>query len=878
MPELWTRRLWLRLQSLFRRERTAQRLDDELQFHLEQQIAENIAAGMSREKAHHAAMRLFGNSTLVKEDARRTWGWMWLEQFAQDVRFGARSLRKSPGFAAVAILTLALGIGANTAIFTVVNAVLLRPLPYPDANRLAVIWSGLGSVNRAVASTYELYQIRQRTKEFDQIGGIWVTNGALPGEGEPEQVKVGLVTSNFLPILCSRPAIGRFFNAEDEAPNAPWTIVISHGVWERRFGADPSIVGKSIRYGNASAVVIGVMPQDFRIMFPDSVPSNVDVFYSVPVDGSDPSGPGWLHLVGHLRPGSTFAQAQAEADTIATQIHAWDGNLNISGLRLSVIPLQADDVREVRSTLLLLFGGVGFVLLIACANVANLLMARATHRVRETTVRSSLGASRGRLVRQLLSENLLLACLGAAVALAVGWLAVRVILANRPPAMVNFNQINLDFTVLTFTFAVAILTSALFGLAPVFSAGRVDLAQTLKEGGRSALSARRRWTGLLVSAEVALGFVLLAGTGLLMRTFVNILRVDPGFRAENILTFQIPTPKYAMLHELQRNIVALPGVRSVSAVSHLPLVDAANWYANYWKEGASEEEQHTVMADHRSILPGYFNTVGATMLEGRDFTDTDDLEHQHVAIIDDVLARELWPNEDALGKKLNVSDTPKGPYQFERDWAVVVGVVRHIQCHSLTVIVRPQIYLPFQLAPRPVSIVVRTAGIVPNLAATARAQVHLLNKDMPVSQVAPLTDYVVRARSQSRFASLLAASLAVISLLLACIGIYGVLSYSVAQRTSEIGVRMAMGARRSSVLRMVLRQGFASTALGLAGGFLLSLIVMPLLAGLLFGVTPRDPMNYILISALVIGVSVLASFFPARRATEIDPIVALRHE
>ena len=875
---LWTRRLWLRLQTLFRRGPAAQRLDDELQFHLQQQIAENLAKGMTRDDARHAAMCLFGNSTLVKEDARRTWGWMWLEQFAQDVRFGARSLRKSPGFAAVAILTLALGIGANTAIFTVVNAVLLRPLPYPDANRLAVIWSGLGNVNRAVASTFELYEIRQRTKEFDQIGGIWVTNGALPGEGEPEQVKAGVVTTNFLPLLCAQPALGRFFNAEDEAPNAPWTIVISHGVWARRFGSDPSIVGKSVRYGNASAVIVGVMPEGFRIIFPDSVPSNVDVFYPVPVDGSNPGGPGWLHLVGHLRPGSTFEKAQAEANSIATQIHSWDGNMNITGLHLSVISLQADDVREVRATLLLLFGGVGFVLLIACANVANLLMARATNRMRETTVRSALGASRGRLVRQLLSENLLLSFAGAAAALGVGWVALRVILANRPESLLNFSKVELDFSVLSFTLAVAILTSALFGLAPILATGRLDLAQSLRESGRSAGTTARRWTGLLVSAEVALGFVLLAGTGLLVRTFVNVLRVDPGFRAENVLSFQIPTPKYEMLRQLQRNIAVLLGVQSVSAVSQLPLVDAANWYADYWKEGASEAEQHGIMADHRSILPGYFHTVGATLVEGRDFTETDDLAHQHVAIIDDVLARTLWPGEDALGKKLNVSDTPKGPYQFERDWAVVVGVVRHIQCHSLTVIVRPQIYLPFQLAPRPVSLVIRAAGAVPNLAATARAQVARLNKNMPVSQVAPLTDYLVRARSQSRFASLLAASLAAVSLLLACIGVYGVLAYSVAQRTSEIGVRMAIGARRADVLGMVLRQGLGSTALGLAAGFLLSLMVMPLLAGLLFGVTPADPANYLLIAVLVIVVSLLASFLPARRATHIDPIVALRHQ
>jgi len=855
-----------------------QDLDRELRAHLAAEAEDQREAGRDAQEARYAAQRALGNTTLIKEDTRHTWGGVWLEQFAQDIRFGARALRKSPGFAAVAVLTLALGIGANTAIFSVVNAVLLRPLPYPDSNHLAIIWSGLGNTNRSVASTYELFQIRQQAKEFDQIGGIWITNGSLPGEGEAEQVKVGTVTSNFLPILCARPELGRFFGPEDEAPDAQWALMISHGVWVRRFGADPSIIGKTIRYGKASAVVVGVLPQDFKLIFPGSIPSNVDVFYSIPIDASHPDGPGFLTLIGHLRAGSNFARAQAEADSIASQIRIWDGTPSPSGIRLSVYPLQEDDVREVRGTLLLLFGGVAFVLLIACANVANLLMARATNRRNETVLRAALGASRGRLLRQVLSENLLLGCLGAAAALFVGWFAVRAILAARPPSLRNFSEVHMDFTVLAFTFALAILTSALFGIAPVVAAGRLDLAQSLKEGARSTGGLRLRWANLLVASEIALGFVLLVGTGLLMRTFVNILHVDPGFRPENVFSFQLSTPKYQMLHELQQKIAALPGVQSVAAVSHLPLVDAANWYANYWKEGATPEEQNTVMADHRAILPGYFGTIGATILKGRDFTETDDLAHEHVAIIDDVLAEELWPNQDALGKKLNVSDTPKGPYQFERDWVVVVGVVKHIQCHSLTVMVRPQIYLPFQLAPRPVSIVVRTAGFVPSLAASARAQVAQLDKGMPVSRVAPLTDYLEQARSQSRFASLLAGSLAAVGLLLACIGIYGVLSYAVARRTSEIGLRMAIGARRSDVLGMMLKQGLASTAWGLAAGFLLSLMVTPLLAGLLFGVTPGDPANYALISVVVIVVSALASLVPARRATEIDPLRALRHD
>ena len=628
-----------------------------------------------------------------------------IEFFLQDMHYGLRQLRRSPAFAVITTLTLAVGIGANTAIFSFVNAVLLRPLPYPNSNRLAMIWSGLGYSHRAPFSTYELFQIRRRTNEFDQLAGIWVTNGALHGNGEAEdvaeQVKVGVVTSNFLPLLCVRPALGRFLSSEDEAPNAPQTLIISHGVWVRRFASNPAIVGRSIRLGKNSAVVIGVLPENFQIIFPGdaSVPLNVDAFYSIPIGPSDPRGPAFLHVIGRLRAGSNLTRAQAEADSIAQQINALDGRSAISNFRMYVFSLHADDVREVRSTLLLLFGGVVFVLLIGCANVANLLMVRARQRLRETTTRAALGASRGRLVRQLLTESLLLGCLGAVGALGLGWAAVRAILATRPPSFSNFSDVNLDLRVLAFTFAVAILTSVLFGLAPVVAVRRLDLARHLKEADRPAAWRRRHWTALLVSAEVALAFVLLLATGLLMRTFVNVLHVDSGFRAENVFTFRTSGANYDMLRHLQQNLSSLPGAQSVAAVSHLPLDDTGNWYDYYWKEGAPAELQNTVMADLRSILPGYFSTIRASLLRGRDFTESDDAAHQHVAIVDDVLARQLWPNSDAIGKQLNVSDSPKGAYQFERDWVVVVGVVRHVQYHSLTAIVRPQIYLPFHSLP-----------------------------------------------------------------------------------------------------------------------------------------------------------------------------------
>jgi predicted permease len=869
------------IRNLLRRQRVEGELDEEVRTFAEMLADERIAAGMPPGEAHRTALADCGGIEQLKQAVRDRRAGVRFEVLGQDLRYGLRQLRRSPAFAALAILTLAIGIGANTAIFSFVNAVLLRPLPYPNADRLTILWSGLGYSNRAPFSTYELYQIRQRTKQFDQVAGIWVTNGPLPGEGDAEQVKSGVVTSNFLPLLCTRPALGRFFGPEEDAPHSANTIIISHGVWVRRFGSDPAIIGKLARFGKESAMVVGVLPGNFRLLFPDdaSVPSEVDVFNSIPIGPSDPQGPAFLHLVGRLRDGGTTARAQAEGDAIATQINALGGRSQMAHFRFYVFPLQADDVREVRGTLLLLFGGVALVLLIGCANIANLLLARARQRQQETTIRAALGASRGRLVSQLFTESLLLGFFGGVVALGLGWVAIRAILAARPPSFVNLGDVSLDWRVLAFTFAVAIGTSVLFGLAPMIAVRRLDLTRNLKQGVRKGGWQRRHWINVLVSAEVALAFVLLVATGLLMRTFVNVLRLDPGFRADNVFTFRISVPGYAPLRQLQQGLQALPGVQSAAAVSHIPLDDAGNWYDYYWKEGTPDELQNTEMADHRSILPGYFSTISASFLEGRDFTESDDAAHQHAVIIDDVLARQLWPKAGAIGRKLNISDSPSGPYQFQRDWAIVVGVVRHVQCHSLTAIVRPQIYVPYQLAPRPsMSIVIRTAGLVSNLADSVRKQVTLVNRDMPITHVEPLSMVVDRAHAESRFTSLLAMLLSVIALALACIGIYGVLSYSVAQRTNEIGIRMAIGARRTHVMKMVLADGFTWVLPGLVTGFLLSLAEGPLIAHLLYGVKPGNAENYAVILAVVVLLSALAAFLPARRAMNIDPLAALRYE
>jgi predicted permease len=817
----------------------------------------------------------------VRQTVRDGLSGITLESLWHDVRFGIRQLGRSPLFAVAAVLMLGVGIGANTAIFTFVNSVLLRPLPYPESDRLAIILSELGNSSRAPASMFELYQMRQRSRAFEQIAGIWVTNRALPGKGDAEQGKAGVVTSNFLPLFCARPMLGRFFGPEDDLENAPSTIVLSHELWVRKFGADPRIVGTSVPLGRGSSVVIGVLPRDFRLVFPEdaSVPANVDYFQSTPIGPWEPNGPGFLHLVGRLRSGESVAAAQAELSSIAVEINNIGERTRIPNYHLYVFSLQDDDVREVRRTLYLLFGAVAFVLLIGCANVANLLMVRSRQRLHETTIRAALGASTPRLIQQIFVETIVTVLLGGVAALLLGWAALKAIVAVEPPSFANLGQVSLDLRVLGFTFVIALVISLIVAVAPISTLRHLRLAEDLKRGGRSTTRRQSKSAAILVATEVALAFVLLIGTGLLVRTFANILRVDPGFRPENVFSLRVSVPDYNVLREVQRALTTLPGVRSVSGVSHLPLDDAGNWYDYYWKDGAPVEQQNTVMADMRSVLPGYFDTIGAQLIRGRDFTESDDAAHPHVAVIDEILARQLWPSDVALGKRINVSDSPKGPFQFERDWVVIVGVVRHVQCHTLTATVRPQIYVPYALAPRPsMSMVIRTGGTVPALATSVRRKIAELDRNVPTTHLEPLTAVVERARAESRFVSVLAALLSIVALQLALGGIYGVLSYSVVLRTAEIGIRLAVGAQRSQIMRLVLAEGFVPVILGIAAGAILSAVSMPLLDHLLFGIRPDSLEIYLLSIASIVALSGISMLVPALRAIRIDPLTALACE
>jgi ABC-type antimicrobial peptide transport system permease subunit len=848
-PEHWIYTIPLRLRSLFRRREADQELDEELRYHVECKTEEYIARGMTPQEARRAALLEMGGVEKRKEECRDTRRVNWIQDLAQDVRYGLRMLRKSPGFTAVALLTIGLGVGSNIAIFTVVHAVLLNHLPYPNSDRLAIIESGLANELRAPASSYEVAQLRQRSRLFDRIDGIWVTNSLVPGEGEPEQVKLGEVTDNFLTLLCARPLMGRFFTTEDALSKGPTAFVISYSLWQRRFGGDPGVIGRTLHVGENAVTVIGVLPQDFRLIFPDdsNVPTNVDLFMPIPVDFSEPDGPAFIHTIGLLHPGANFAQAQSEADGIAAELRHLVPGFAAANFSLHVAPLHEDDVRTVRRTLVLLFGGVAFVLLIACVNIANLLLARTNFRAREMTIRAALGATRSRTIRQLLTESIALGLIGGAAALAIGWGALKALIALRPESLLRLATIELDTTAFVYTLAISVFCGILFGLVPAFVASRVDLLAALKGAARGATAGRQPFRAVLVAAEVSLSFALLIGTGLLVRTFLGVLRVNPGFQPEN--------------------------------VSHLPFDDThGNWYDTYYPEGAPPEQQSTNFADCRSILPGYFRTIGATLFEGRDFTDVDDASHQHVAIIDEELAHEAWPGQDPLGKKLNVSDSPKGPYQFERDWVVVVGVIEHVQYHSLTTMVRAQIYVPFQLAPRPVSYVVRASTPIATLTAQIREQLSNLDKSAPVARVIPLSELVDHARAQSRFVAVLTAALGALALILACIGIAGVTSYSVAQRTSEIGIRMTLGAAPGEVLSMIIRQNIRPVIAGIAFGSVVSLVLTPLLQNLLFGVKPADPLTFACV-AILLGVAALAAcYLPARRAVRVDPMVALRYE
>jgi len=880
---------WWRL--LFDRRRLEGELDDELGAYLEDLTARKIQAGLDPEAARRAASMEMDGIEAVKEDVRSARIGRGLETTIQDVRYAGRGLWRSRGFAAAAVLTLALGIGANTAIFSVVNAMLIAPLPYRDASRLVFVWSDMSDAGypRAPLSGPELGDLRTRSTRFAGFGAIWSNTAALTGDGDPEQLRIGLVTADFFSVLGADAEQGRTFTPDDDADSAPPRILLSWPLWQRRYAGDPTVVGRTILVNNQPTTVVGVMPADFRLLLPPdaSVPDDLQAWLPFPRDiTSAPRGQQFLRVVGRLRAGVSIEDGRQEIDTIASTISREFTEYGSAGRAYDTVALQADGVREIRPVLLALLGGVAILLLIACVNVASLLVARAASRRKEIALRMALGAGRGRLLRQCLVEGLLLSALGAAAGLLVARVGLMVLVAARPESLSRLAAARIDTTVLAFTGAAALLWGLLLSLAPLAEVFRANLVTALQREGRGSMGGvvHHRTRTVLVVVQMALGVVLLVGAGLVVRTFIELQRVDPGFRPEGVVTFRLALPptRYAQpaainafSRALQRELSALPGVVAAGGVSHIPYDHLPNWGGPYLTRPGAEEST-APQADYRAITPGFFDAVGARLVEGRAFVESDDLEGAPVVIVDERLARRAWPGESALGKRLGVDPRSEG---HPTTWVTVAGVVRHLRHRSLMAEVREQVYFPQrQILRNPMAYVLRTAGDPASVLTPLRRVIGRLDPQLPVYDVRPLSDYRDSAAAAQRFTMILAGTFAAVALILACVGLYGVIAYAVARRRHEFGIRLALGARPGQVEGLVVREGMRMAAAGLALGLPAAGASARLLQSQLFGVTPRDPLSYTIAVSLLAAAAVAASWIAARKATSASPLEVLRAE
>ncbi len=817
-----------------------------------------------------------------------------MRNLGPDLRHALRALRRTPGFTAAAIGALALGIGASTTIFTVVNGVLLRPLQYEAPDRLANIWNDLGDGAQSLPAVSPLdfrdYQRRSRTfEDFAAAADGSVANlrGNLTGDREPERVDIVTVTANFFPLLGVRPMLGRQFLPEEEAVKGPHVVMLSHRLWERRFAGDPALVGKTIQVDGVAHEVVGVLPRDFSLQLPAEAfqVTDGDLWAPIQFDYSTPLPRNltFFTVFGRLAPGVTFEQAQAEMNLIAEQFRSEFKEHAASKLRIRAVPLHYDVVKHARPALLILLGAVGMVLLIACANVANLLLVRGTTRRAEFALRVALGASRWAIVRQVLTESLLLALTGGALGLGITVAALAVLRGLVPANLPRLADVQLDATVLGFTAAICAATSVLFGLLPALRAAATDPQEHLKDGGRGGSAGdRRRARHLLIVAEVALSVMLLVGAGLLIRSFLALQRVDPGYDAGDVLTFELSMPfaKYqggaarrAFFRDLTGKLEALPGVTKVGMVSQLPLTGSGPLSPFAYNEETARNFE-SVTADGRQISPEYFEAMDARLLAGRTFTYQDSAGTPPVIMIDETLAKLAWPGENAVGKQLQLAPTGE-----ENGFSEVVGVVEHMRQHDLTRDILHQIYYPIgQGTPTVMTFVVETALDPVTLIPVVRRTVESMDPDLPVSRLTPMSTYLSEGRAQARFSLVLMTVLGTVALLLTAVGVFGVISYSVSQRTREFGIRLALGEDPRQTKLNVVLSGMRLVLVSIGLGLLGSLVVTRLISGLLYEVRPADPITFAGIGLLLALVALLACYLPARRATRVDPALALRSE
>ncbi len=872
--------------GLFGRRRAERDLDDELSAYVQMLADENTRKGMSPEQARRQALLAAGGLEQLKESTRDARAGIFWETLAKDLRQGVRSLLRTPGFTATAVLALALGIGASTAIFSVVEAVLLRPLPYRDPGRLVVV---MHHGDNPVAPANFLDWRRQATA-YERMGAadFWVPN--LTDGDFPESVQAVRLTSDVLVLLGVRPRLGRLFRADEENPGRDHTAVLSDALWRRRFASDPAVLGRSIHLNGEAYTVVGVMPPGFE--FPPFWATGTELWAPLALNERAASRDGQsLRLFARLKPGVPLPGARAEMASITARLERQYPGSNRD---VTVTPLDELVVGKVRPALLVLLAAVACVLLIACANVAHMLLARATTRQKEIALRGALGAGRARILRHLLTESLILGAAGGAAGLLLAAGGIRALLALGPQHLPRLDTIGLDLQVLAVTLGLSLSTGVAFGLAPALQASRRDPARALSEGERGSTegAGRSRLRGVLVGSEVALALVLLIGAGLMIRSFLALQRIDPGFDSRGVLTMMVsvagspesaPGKRAAFYQEMTHRVEALPGVVSASAINHLPLAGDL-WGWSFTIAGRpTPAPGESPDAAYRVVLPGYFRTMGIPLVQGRDLAATDRLDAPGVVVINRWMADRYWPGQNPLGQRITFQNGQPNP-----TWLTVVGVAKNTVRDEWIAKPWAETYLPFLQTPTYLertstnyaylTLVVRASGDPAGLAPSVRSAIRSIDRSVTISAVQTMDRVVEEATARPRFYLLLLATFAAIALALAAVGIFGVMSYAVSRRTHEIGIRLALGAQASDVHRLVIGQGMATALSGAAAGLAAALLLTRLMGSLLYGVGTTDPATFVLVSLVLTAVALLASWVPARRATRIHPLEAIRHD
>ncbi|MBA3804227.1 MAG: ABC transporter permease [Acidobacteria bacterium] len=879
----WLKKLAARLRAVWDVDAVHQDIDEELQIHIRMRTQENIERGMSPADARRDAEERFGNAGHIKDRGWDVRGGGWLETFWQDVRYGARMLRKHPGFSLMAIVTLALGIGANTAIFSIVNGVLLRPLPYPEPDQLDTVFQQNSSMNRFGISVADFQGIE---KEYAKIGSVAAFSHrgvTLTGGERPEQIKATFATAGFFKTVGVSPADGRTFVPGEDRPDTDPVVVISHGFWQRHLAGNTGIIGQRLMLDGIAYTVIGIMPPDF--IAPSS--TTPDLWPILQLQTPKRRGPFTLRVIARRNNGVSEQQGQEELQRIAREVYPqWANSFSDANATYVSMPLKQALVGDIGKTLVVLLGAVGCVLLLASVNVANLLLARATTRQQEIAIRAALGAGRLRLLRQLFTESMLLAFLGGMAGLLLAMWGVDMLLALSPENIPRLDQVKVDGRVLGFAALGTFLSCLVFGLLPALYSVNPDLDGPLKGGGRGSaeVPGRRRLRDLLVIMEFALALPLLVGAGLMISSFMRLQQVKSGFDSDHLLTMRVPLPvqKYPKMEqaisfnqEMVRRIQTLPGVQSASVTSNLPLdnfIDSNNFdlESHPTPPGQSQE-----VAENMSVGADYFRTMGIHLLKGRYLTEQDTMDTPPVMVISEAMAKRYFPNGDATGQRLKTGGCT------ECDWTTIVGVVGDVKDRGLNTDNVPAMYLPFVQEPgniRMMNLVLRTEGDPASMAAAVRREVNTIDPDLALADIKTMDQLMSESLGQSRYRGVLLGIFAMVALILAAVGIYGVIAYAISQRTREIGIRIALGARRWDVFKLVVGHGMILSLIGVAIGVAVSLALTRFLSSLLYGVSNTDPLTFSSVVLLLISVALLACAIPARGATRVDPMVALRQE